>query len=94
MSSVALLLIKLIDLGIAAAEGSQRARAELLKVKQASRGGVTAKFIATQTAEIEALEEELFTDPEDSPRSKESGEDHDQERKSNTPKDAGGQENH
>jgi hypothetical protein len=64
MSSIALLLIKLIDLGIAAAEGSQRARAELLKAKEASKNGVTAKFIATQTAEIESLEKELFENPE------------------------------
>jgi hypothetical protein len=70
MNGVALLLIKLIDLGIAAAEGSQRARAEQLRIKQvvdrqlASGGGITAKFIADQTAEIEALEKELFENPE------------------------------
>ena len=64
MSAVALLLIKLIDLGIMAAEGSQRARAELLKAKAASREGVTPKFIAEQTATIEALERELFENPE------------------------------
>ena len=70
MSSVALLLIKLIDLGIAAAEGSQRARAEQIRIKQvvdrqlASGGGITAKFIADQAAEIEALEKELFENPE------------------------------
>jgi hypothetical protein len=64
MSATALLLIKLIDLGIAAAEGSQRARAELLKAKQASKDGVTPQFIAKQTAAIESLEKELFEDPE------------------------------
>jgi hypothetical protein len=70
MSSVALLLIKLIDLGIAAAEGSQRARAEQLRIKQvidrqaSSKEGITAKFIADQSAEIEALEKELFDNPE------------------------------
>lgn len=64
MSGVALLLIKLIDLGIAAAEGSQRARAELLKAKQASKDGVTPQFIASQTAAIDSLEKELFENPE------------------------------
>jgi hypothetical protein len=71
MNGVALLLIKLIDLGIAAAEGSQRAREEQLRIKQAidrqaTLGGeITAKFIADQTAVIEALEKELFENPED-----------------------------
>ena len=70
MSSVALLLIKIIDLGIAAAEGSQRARVEQVRIKRvidrqlASGEELSAKFIADQTASIEALEEELFTDPE------------------------------
>lgn len=71
MNSVALLLVKLIDLGIAAAEGSQRARSEQLRIKQvvdrqmASEEGITEKFIADQTAEIESLEAELFRNPED-----------------------------
>lgn len=69
----ALLLLKVIDLGIMAVQGSQRAREEQMRIRAevdrqiVSGEGISQKFIDDQTARIEALERRLFTDPEDLP---------------------------
>jgi hypothetical protein len=70
-ANAALLLLKVIDLGIAAVQGSQRAREEQMKIRAeidrqiVSGEGISQKFIDDQTTRIEALERRLFADPED-----------------------------
>lgn len=69
-NGVALLLVKVLDLGILAIQGSQRARAEHARIKAevdrelAQGKGLPQSFIDAQTAEIEALEKALFENPE------------------------------
>ena len=65
-----LLLVKVLDIGILAIQGSQKARAEHARIKSAvdkelAQGkGLPQAFIDAQTADIEALEKALFENPE------------------------------
>lgn len=69
-NGIALLLVKVLDLGILALQGSQQAREEQARIKaavdrQLAEGkGLSQAFIDDQTAQIEALEKALFENPE------------------------------